>query len=222
MAEKKKIALVSITINAVGPMTDYIAANHPELRVTNYLDGFLMEKIKQEGGITDESMGRMLHMLTSACRDGNDVIIITCTVFTKYREQFEKLFSLPIISADSAMLTETASHDGRTAIIYSFPGTYNTTLNGYRAACAALGRPDEVDMVLAEGAFEAAQNGNLAESDRIVREKILALDGQYDNIALAQISLAGAAQGVALNHASLFSSPACAVRSALKLLAERG
>lgn len=218
--EKKKIALVSITINAVGPMTDYIKKTYPDFTVTNYLDGYLMEKIKSDGGINDDSMGRMLHMLTCASRDGNDVIIITCTVFTKYREHFEQLFSCPIISADSAMLMAAASNEGKNAIIYSFPGTYNTTLNGYRSACAKLGKPDDVDMIIAEGAFEAAQSGNLKESDRIVRAKILELDEQYDGIALAQISLAGAAEGIELKHAKIFTSPACAMNTALEMIAK--
>lgn len=218
MGEKKKLALVSITVNAVGPMSDYVNKNCPDMKVTNYLDGFLMEKIKSEGGITDESMGRMLNMLTLACRDGNDAIVITCTVFTKYRAYFEELFSIPIISADTAMLTATASQDGKTAIIYTFPGTYNTTLNGYKEACKKLGKADDVDMIVAEGAFEAAQGGNLKKSDQIVREKILELDEQYDNIALAQISLAGATEGIELKHAKVFSSPACAAESVRKTL----
>ena len=218
---QRKIALVSITINAVGPMTDYIKKNAPEFKVTNYLDGFMMEKIKAEGGVNDDSMDRMLQMISKACKDGNEGIIITCTVFSKYQPFFAELFSVPIISADTAMLTETASHDGKTAIIYTFPGTYDTTLNGYKNACAKLGKSDEVDMVIAEGAFEAAQNGNLEESDRLVREKIMELDEKYDNISLAQISLVGALKGVTLKHARVFSSPSCAVAQMRKELNEK-
>ena len=210
MDGKIKLALVSITVNAVGPMTDYLNKNCPEFKVTNYLDGYLMEKIRADGGINDESMGRMLQMLTNACRDGNEAVIITCTVFTKYQEMFNSLFSAPIISADSAMLHTAASAEGRKAIIYSFPGTYNATLGGYQAACRALGADETVDMVLAEGAFEAAQNGNLPESDRLVREKLRELDGRYDTIALAQISLVGAMNGLEMRHAKICSSPSCA------------
>lgn len=219
--KKMNLALVSITVNAVGPMMDYIGQNASDCKATNYLDGYLMEKVRTEGGINDDSMGRMLQMITKACIDGADGIIITCTVFSKYQPAFSELFTVPIVSADTAMLTETASQDGKTAIIYSFPGTYDTTLNSYKAACKKLGRSDEVDMVLAEGAFDAAQSGNLAESDRIVREKILELDEKYDNIALAQISLAGAANGITLRHAKIFSSPSCAVNQIRKELKRR-
>ncbi len=215
--EQKKIALVSITINAVNPMTDYLKKNVPEFKVVNYLDGYLMEKIRAEGGVNEDSMDRMLRMIANAVKDGNDGIIITCTVFSKYQPAFSELFPIPIVSADTAMLTETASHDGKTAIIYTFPGTYNTTLNGYKNACAKIGKEPVVDMVLAEGAFEAAQAGHLEESDRIVREKIMELDEHYDIISLAQISLIGALQGLELKHAQVFSSPSCAAAQMKKV-----
>ena len=73
-------------------------------------------------------------------------------------------------------------------------------------------------MILAEGAFEAAQSGHPEESDRIVREKILALDEEYDNIALAQISLADAAENLVLKRAEVLTSPACAAGALKKIL----
>lgn len=85
----KKIALLSITLNAVNPMTNYLLSK-PDITVVNYLDSYLSEKIKRDGAINDDSMGRLLQMLALACRDGADGIILTCTVFSPYVESVSK------------------------------------------------------------------------------------------------------------------------------------
>ena len=51
-----KIALVSVTLNAGNPMTQYFQKKNPDIQVRNYLDGYLTEKIKQDGGINASSM----------------------------------------------------------------------------------------------------------------------------------------------------------------------
>ena len=48
---KKQIALVSVTLNAVNPMTEYLSSRDPELHLVNYLDSYLLEKVGNEGGI---------------------------------------------------------------------------------------------------------------------------------------------------------------------------
>ena len=62
-----KIALVSVTLNAVNPMTDYFRKKDPDVEIRNYLDSYLLEKVKKEGGINDACMRRMFDMLSTAC-----------------------------------------------------------------------------------------------------------------------------------------------------------
>ena len=69
---KKQIALVSVTLNAVNPMTEYLSSRDPELHLVNYLDSYLLEKVGNEGGINDSSVRRMFDMLSTACADGAD------------------------------------------------------------------------------------------------------------------------------------------------------
>ena len=45
---KKQIALVSVTLNAVNPMTEYLSGRDPELHLVNYLDSYLLEKVGTE------------------------------------------------------------------------------------------------------------------------------------------------------------------------------
>lgn len=85
---KKQIALVSVTLNAVNPMTEYLSSRDPELHLVNYLDSYLLEKVGNEGGINDSSVRRMFDMLSTACADGADGVILTCTIFSPYVQYF--------------------------------------------------------------------------------------------------------------------------------------
>lgn len=209
----KKIALVSVTLNAVNPMTQYLQERDPQLKIANYLDSFLLEKVKAEGGISDGSMKRMFDMLATACRDGADGVLLTCTVFSPYAKAFAGLLSKPVVCPDQAMLKEAAAKEGRTAILCTFPGTSETTRDMYFACRSELGREKAVDMVVLEPAYQAAGRLDFETHDRLIREKVLELDEAYDQIILAQISMARAAKGLKTKHAAVYTSPESAYRA---------
>lgn len=212
MSEKKTIALVSSTINAVGPMTEYIKKTAPDYKVVNYLDGGMMGKVKQDGGINAETIKRFTDMIANAFSDGADGVIMTCTIFSPWAEAFTATYHKPVVPADIAMLDRASRCPGRTAIICTFEGTVETTRNGYFAYRRKNGMPEVVDMYPVPKAFEAAQRGDMDECERIVAEKIRELDALYDQIVLAQISMSGAARLVEMQHAKLFTSPSEALR----------
>ena len=210
MGKKKKIALVSITINAVNPMTNFLKKNAPEYDVVNYLDGDLLAKVNREGKkISDECMERMLRMITLACQDGADAVIMTCTIFSVYQPYFEKIFSVPIYCADGAMLDAATSANVKTAVICTFEGTVDTTRSMYYSYCRKNGVPEEVDMYAVPDAFAAAQAGDMDTCNQIIQAKVRELDEKYDQIVLAQISMCGAAEGLEMKHAKLYTSPSC-------------
>ena len=223
MSDKKQIALVSATFNAVNPMMDYIAKNVPYIKPVNYLDGYMMEKIGKEG-ITDECKLRIMDLITRACNDGADGIILTCTIFSLYQPYFEKIFSCPIVTPDGAMLDAVSRLSGRTAILCTFEGTMETTKTNYlryKAKNKAAGDEDEdeaPDMYLIPEAYEAMQSGHAAESYQYIQRKVMELDSLYDYIVLAQISMSGAAEGLVTNHAKVFTSPSSAVNAILNAI----
>lgn len=210
------IALVSVTLNAVNPMTDYFREKNPDISIRNYLDSYLLEKVKAEGGITDESMKRMFDLLATACQDGADGVLLTCTIFSPYARYFSELLSKPVVCPDRAMLEEAAAKEGRTAILCTFTGTVDTTRNLYCECRRALGREETVDMIVLPQAYEAAGKGDFATHDEVIGKKVLELDGQYDNLVLAQISMARAARGRELKHAALYTSPDSAYHAILR------
>ena len=66
------------------------------------------------------------------------------------------------------------------------------------------------------GAYEAGKRRDFAAHDRLIQEKIRELDGRYEQIVLAQISMAGAAAGVVAGHARVFTSPESAYQSLMR------
>ncbi len=220
MAEKKMIALVNATFNAVNPMMDYMRRHASEYRIVNYLDGFLMDKIRKEGRISDSSVERMLHMLSIACQDGADGIIMTCTVFSGYQPYFSRIFSAPIICPDGAMHDTVAQMGGKTAIICTFEGTVETTRNQYYEYCRKNEMPQQVDMYTIPEAFEAIQSGDTKKCNDLVRKKVHELDEEYNQIILAQISMAGAAEGLETRHAKVFTSPSSALAEIKRLMGD--
>lgn len=216
----KQIALVSVTLNAIHPIMEQLKQTNPDVQVVNYLDSYLLKKVeKEQGAINSQSMGRMFDMLVKACTDGADCIIMTCTIFSPYAEQFSTLLRVPIICPDGAMLNTVAQAGGKTAIICTFSGTVETTKSVFLDYQRKNGKTETVDMYLLDDAFKAAQAAEMESHDRIIREKIKKLDDSYDHIVLAQITMARAAAGVEnLKHAKLWTSPHSAVEAAMKLL----
>lgn len=211
----KKIALLSITLNAVNPMTNYLLSK-PDITVVNYLDSYLSEKIKRDGVINDDSMGRLLQMLALACRDGADGIILTCTVFSPYVERFQSLFSVPVIGADTAMFDAVGRHGGSTALLCTFEATLVPSKNQLTASYLKNSSEGEIKVFWLEDAYNALQQQDLKNhNDCIIRQARL-LDGCYDNIVFAQISMAEAAAGLTLEKSRVFTSPQAAYEQLLK------
>ena len=214
------IALVSVTLNAVNPMTDYFRTKVPGIKIDNYLDSHLLEKVRAEGGINDACMKRMFTMLATACEDEAQGVLLTCTVFSPYAEYFSKLLSKPIICPDRAMLEAVAAREGRKAILCTFPGTVETTQNLYFDCCREVEMDETVDMVVLEDAYLAAGKGDFETHDRLIQKKAQELDSQYDHLVFAQISMAQAAKGLELSHAQVYTSPDSAFQALEKAVAQ--
>ena len=120
------------------------------------------------------------------------------------------------------MLDEAAGCPGRTAILCTFTGTVDITRNMYCGFRRKRGLPETVDMYVVDGAYEAGKRRDFAVHDRLIQEKIRELDGRYEQIVLAQISMAGAAAGVKAKHARVFTSPESAYQSLMKAVSGEG
>ena len=213
----KKIAFVNITPNAMGPMANCLK-DYPEIQPMQYLDASITGKIAAAGGVTDACMGRMLQMVAHACEDGADGIVLTCTVFSPYVPCFRELFSVPVVGADVAMMEMAGKEPGKKALLCTFENTRETSANLLKKCCEAAGTETDIDTFVLKDAFDAAAAGDFRTHDALIREKIREAGNCYDQIVLAQMSMADAARGMQGEGARIFTSPQAACETILSLL----
>ena len=126
------------------PMTRALAGR--DVKAVHYLDTYILEKHRKEGGMTDDCMRRMVNMVSHACEDGAEGIIIACTIFSQYVGCFRKMFSAPIVAADAAMMERAGNMGGRIALLCTFEGTREISYRQLEACCQARGKAYEIGM----------------------------------------------------------------------------
>lgn len=215
-----QIGLVGVTINSVDPMMRALSG-YDEVKGIHYLDSYILEKNRKAGCVTDDCVRRMVNMVAHACEDGADGVIVTCTIFSKYVEYFRKMFSVPIVAADSAMMEQAGRQGGRIAMLCTFEGTRKISLDQLRDCCKKGKQPYKIDSFVLKEAFEEAQKSNLERHNEIIRDKILQIEGDYDQVVLAQISMANAALGIQTRRARVRTSPSAAFETVMEEIKKR-
>lgn len=209
------LGLISVTRNAVEPIMQ--AAFGTTLQITNYLDEGLQALVREEKGVTDKSVARMVGLIDLAIQDGAEVVLLTCTVFTPIIERLQTLFSVPIISADGAMLEQAVKLNKKTAILCTFPASIQSSSTVFESIAAREGIDVKPDMFLLEDAAQANKNGDKELHDRLIAKKAVELSNQYEVIVLAQISMSQAVLLLQDVEATVLTSPKSAVNKILKI-----
>jgi aspartate/glutamate racemase len=212
----KNVGVISVTLNAVIPMMVVLRAER-SLAVKNYLDEGLQALVQKEGKITDNSFARMTTLLNNAICDGADAILLTCTVFTPYLERLQSLFSVPLVSADGAMLEQAARMNKKTAILCTFPATTESSAAVFNAASNRLGLNSKADVYLLEDAAQAIETGDAQRHDQLIADKAVQLGCEYKIIVLAQISMSTAANLLQNVSFTVLTSPKSSIQTLLSL-----
>lgn len=218
-----RIGLVSVTINALIPMENYVKKEYPEVKLTHYLDCGLQDLVKREGTVTPEALCRLISIFEKAIKDGVEALLLTCTVFSPYVQRLRSLFpTIPIFSADGAMLREAVGKGRKLALIYTFPATLESSTAVFQSEKALQESSAEMTPMFVEGANDATASGNKSLHDSLIEEKIQFAESQgFDTIVLAQISMAHMARTSKVPGCTIFSSPKSAVLAVLNWFRDR-
>jgi len=212
-----KLGIISITMNAVSPISKYINKSDPKIEYVHYLDEGLINKVRSEKIVSNESIGRMESIINNAVKDGMDAILLTCTVFSKYTEYFEKKYNIPVIAADKAMIKTTIKKKKRTAIICTFEPTIKQTKLLIEKSAKDMGEEIDFNMILAKGAFDALKTGNKKRHDTCIIQTVKECAKDYELIVLAQMSMSHIREQID-NNIEILTSPACALEEVKKRL----
>jgi Asp/Glu/hydantoin racemase len=224
MNEKRyEVAVVGVTLNAVTPMMEAfrIAPSVPGWSIRNHLDEGLQAKVAAAGGVDHTSLARMIGLVETTVEDGAEAVLLTCTVFSPHVATLQRIFPVPIIAADVAMLETAAGLGRRTAILCTFPASLGSSLAMFRAAGQSLGGEVDGEVFLVDGALDALAVGDRSRHDDLVEASVRAHAADFGAVVLAQMSMAAVVERLPGFPVPILTSPTCAVTALREAIARR-
>lgn len=182
------IALIHVQMVSAPAMNEAFAAGWPAARVINILDEALFTAPDRGPAYV---AARFLAIARYAAGTPVDGIVFTCSAFGSAIGAVQlALAPLPVLKPNEAMIEDAVRSGARVGLLASFGPTLDAMPREF---------PDGVvaQQALAPGAFDALNAGNVAGHDRLVAETAARSLGGCDVIALAQSSMARAADAVA-------------------------
>ena len=215
-----RIALIHALRHSPPPIEAAFRRVWPEPQLMNLLDDSLSADLARSGRLDQAMTGRFLTLSRYAAGTGADGILFTCSAFGPCIEAVAaERAPMPVLKPNEAMIEEAvaaarAAAPGRRpriGLVASFAPTLDSMPPEF---------PEDVDLVpcVAEGSLAALDAGDGPGHDRLAGEATRRL-ADCDVVALAQFSLARAAEAVAAaTGRPVFTTPDSAVRKLRRLL----
>jgi Asp/Glu/hydantoin racemase len=207
-----RITLIHALRHSPPPIEAAFARIWPEARLRNLLDDGLSADLAADGGLTPRMTERFLALARYAVGTGAEAILFTCSAFGPCIEACAREHSgIPVLKPNEAMIEDAAEVGGRIGLLATFAPTLDSMPAEFPSGLA-------VQPVLAEGALAALDAGDGPRHDALAAEAAASLR-DCDAVALAQFSLARAAEAVAVaSGRPVLTTPDCAVRKLRRLL----
>lgn len=198
--------LIHALRHSIDPINAAFARLWPEAARMNLLDDSLSADLARAGRLEPVMTERFLALARYAHKAGADGILFTCSAFGPCIEACARaLAPMPVLKPNEAMIEEACAAGQRIGLLATFPPTLASMPAEFPAHATLVPRH-------AEGALAALDAGDGAGHDRLAAAAARGL-ADCDVIALAQFSLARAAEAVAAATGKpVFSTPDSAVR----------
>jgi hypothetical protein len=201
-----RIALIHALRHSPPPVEAAFQRLWPEAVLMNLMDDSLSADLARAGRLTESMTSRFLALSRYAAATGAQGILFTCSAFGPCIDAVKAdAAPLPVLKPNEAMIDEAVARGGSIGLLATFAPTL-ASMPAEFPACTRL------NARLAEGAMEALNRGNIAAHDALVVKAAKELK-DCDIIALAQFSLARAAQAIAAATGKpVLTTPDSAVR----------
>ena len=181
-----KIAVMNATKVSIDPV-DQAAKNYPEAEIFHFMDEGMSWLGKQEGTISDQNINRMIRLIRSAEELQVDGILLSCTIFSPFIERIQESTKLPVVAADIGVFEKAAQLYQKIGAVVSFAPTLDS-VGWVVDRCKKTVRSDfDVEIRYAEGALEAAAEGDEDKHNRLVYETAASFRDK-EAIVLSQMS----------------------------------
>ncbi len=171
-------------------INDLLAELLPDAEVIHFVDSDVLAQVGRDGGITEASTQRMVHLAEAAEAAGADVIFSACSSLGPTMDVAKRTVTTPIVKIDDAMALKAATSGTDIGVLATLPTTLDPTSDLVVAKAAELGRTVTIHQRLAEGAFAILMSGDRDRHDDMVSHEAAVLAKETDLIVLAQASMA--------------------------------
>lgn len=191
MKDRARVAAVYTAPALVEPCKDMFAERMPNVDLVNIVDDQLIFDINRNGSIDDDLEARTMRYFEAAERTHADVIFCTCSSIGEIADKAAALLSAKVVKIDEPMVEAAVRQATRIGVLATLASTLDPTARFIERKAQETGKQVTLIRGLAEGAFEAASEGNTAEhDDKIVRTAKSLLDQDVELFVLAQGSMA--------------------------------
>ena len=178
-----------VFVNVEPVFNDLLAELLPGAEVIHFVDSDVLATVMREGGISEASAARMVHLAEAAEAAGADVIFSACSSLGPSMDIARNVVRTPIVKIDDAMALQAAQQGTEIGVLATVPTTLKPTSDLILVKAAEIGREVRIHQRLSEGAFDTLMSGDRARHDDMVSREAALLAKDVDLIVLAQASM---------------------------------
>jgi aspartate/glutamate racemase len=192
-----RIALVHAMRASMAPIEAAFARAWPEARLAHLLDDALPADLERAGGVDGALERRFVALTRLAVDAGADAVLFTCSAFGRAIEAARGAVPVPVLKPNEAMVAAAVAGGGPIALLATFGPTLDSMRPEFDAEAARLGVGLDLRTGHVAGALAALQAGDAERHDALIAEAAARLGEGASVVALAQFSMARAAERVA-------------------------
>ncbi len=185
----KKVAAIYTGYALVGPGREAFQKILPDVEVISILDDSIISEVIANNGMTHKVLQRMYRLCESAVEQGADVILETCSSIGDSIDILQPFFSVPIVRIDQPMIENALAQGGTIGVLATVATTLKPTCDLAEKLANEQGKHVQIQRGLAEGAFEAITQGDMATHDALILQQAKSMK-DCDLFLLAQGSMA--------------------------------
>lgn len=184
----------------------------PSAEPFHLLDEPLLERIRERGHVAGEDLERLQSHLAVGAEIGAAAALVTCSTLSQYTLQAAKNARLKVIAIDETLIDAILDTRGSIGVLATNPTTLEPTRRFLAARAEETARSSRAVIELIGDAFAALKRGDQETHNELVRDAIRKALHRYEHVALAQASMARAAESLPEDQRSrVLTSPDLAI-----------
>lgn len=172
------------------PFTKPFLKDNPGIEQMDITDSSLIVETQKNGGVTPAVARRMYNYFMCAVDAGADAILVTCTSVNSITKKMRPFIPIPVISVEEPIAEKAVASGKKIGILSSVATSAEPVKQTILEKAAEAGKDVDVEIIVADGAFDALNAGDRPLHDDKVRTALEELVTKVDVVVFAQMSMA--------------------------------